>query len=81
MVNLLDNFLKLLKLFLAVVSSFMKSLLCRMEGGKERTMNSRPATASQVRDSEKRLKQKLLQIESAIKNIYSRNLSSERFAR
>jgi hypothetical protein len=37
---------------------------------KERKMNGRPATAIQVRARGKDLKQKLFQIESAIKNIY-----------
>jgi hypothetical protein len=35
-------------------------------GGKEKKINGRSATASQLRDGEKGLKQKLLQIESAI---------------
>jgi hypothetical protein len=36
MVDLLDNFLDLIKLFLAVTSDFMKSLWGRMGGGKEK---------------------------------------------
>jgi hypothetical protein len=51
MVDLLDNFLNLRKLFLAVASN-------------------RPATANHVRDEGTGLKQKLLQIERALKNIY-----------
>ncbi len=43
-------------------------------------MNGRPATANQVRDREKDLKQKLLEIESAIKDISTSNLSDERSA-
>ncbi len=51
--DLLYCFLKLLKLFLAVVSDFTKSLRWIMGGGKERKMNSRPDTAYQVRDGGK----------------------------
>ncbi len=36
MVDLLDNFQDLIKLFLAVASDFMKSLWGRMGGGKEK---------------------------------------------
>jgi hypothetical protein len=43
-----------------------------MGGGKERKM----ATANQVKDVGKGLKQKLLKTESAIKNILSKNLST-----
>jgi hypothetical protein len=49
--------------------------------GEERTMYGRPATANQVRDGEKGMKQNLLGMESAIKNIYSGNLSGECSAR
>jgi hypothetical protein len=38
-----------------------------MEGGKERKINGRLATANQVRDEWKELKQKYLQKESDIK--------------
>ncbi len=44
-------------------------------------MNGGPATANQVRDREKGLKQKLLEMESAIQDIFTSNLSSERSAR
>jgi hypothetical protein len=67
MVDLLYIFLNLLKLFLAVARNFMKSLLQRMGGGKERKMNGRQGAVNQVRDGEKGLKQKLFQIESAVK--------------
>jgi hypothetical protein len=50
MVDLLDNFLNFLKLFLAVASNGL-------------------ATVNHVRDEGTGLKQKLLQIERAIKNI------------
>jgi hypothetical protein len=40
-------------------------------------MNGRLATAGQVRDGEKGLKQKFLEMESAIKNILSYNLSGK----
>ncbi len=46
-----------------------------MGGVKEWMINGRVATASQVRDGEKKLKQKLLHIESALQNILSQNLS------
>ncbi len=38
-------------------------------GGKERKINGRPATANQVRDGWKDLKQKCSQTESAKKNV------------
>jgi hypothetical protein len=69
MVDLLDNFLDLMKLFLAMTSDFMKSLQRRMGGGKERKMNIGSATANHVKDRRKRLKQKLFKTESAIKHI------------
>jgi hypothetical protein len=43
-------------------------------GGKERKINSGPATANQVRDGWKDLKQKYLQIESAIKHLITQPL-------
>jgi hypothetical protein len=45
--------------------------------GKERKINGGPATANQVRDGWKELKQKYLQTESAIKTFKLRNLSEE----
>jgi hypothetical protein len=39
------------------------------EWGKERKINGGPATANQVRDGWKKLKQKCLQTESAIKKL------------
>jgi hypothetical protein len=72
MVGLLDNFLDLMKLFLAVESDFMKSLKRRMGGGKERKMNGGSSTTDHMKDRQKRLKQKLFQTESAIKNILSK---------
>jgi hypothetical protein len=80
MVDLLDNFLDLIKLFLAVESDFMKSLKWRMGGGKERKMNGGSSTAYHVKDRRKRLKQKLFQTDSAIKNILSKKLSAHRDA-
>ncbi len=44
-------------------------------------MNGGPATANQVRDREKDLKQKFLEMESAIEDIFTSNLSGERSAR
>jgi hypothetical protein len=57
MVDLLNNFLNLLKLFLAVESDFTKSLQLRMEGVKERKINGGAPTANQERDGRKELKQ------------------------
>jgi hypothetical protein len=48
---------------------FRESLWWKVGGGKEIMMNGGPATANQVRDGEKRLKQKLVGRERAIKNI------------
>jgi hypothetical protein len=39
-------------------------------GGKERKINGGSATANQVRDRSKELKQKCLQTESAIKKLF-----------
>ncbi len=58
MVDLLNNFLNPLSFFKAVVSDFMKLLWWRHEGGEKRMIHARPATANQVRDREKELKQK-----------------------
>jgi hypothetical protein len=55
MVELHDNFLNILKLFLALVSHFMRM----GGGGKERKMNGRLATANQVRDGGNSLKKSL----------------------
>ena len=66
MIDLPDNFLNPLKLFLAVTNDFLKSPSQRFGGGQERMMNGGPATANQVRDRKKVLKQKLLRIDSAI---------------
>ncbi len=67
--DLLSNFLKLLKAFLAVAGDFTKSLWHIIGGGKGRKINRGLAPANQLRDRGKGLKQKLLKIESAIKNI------------
>jgi hypothetical protein len=80
MEDLHDNFLDLMKLFLAMTSDFMKSLLRRMGGGKERKMSGGLATADRVKDRRKRLKQKLFKTESAIKNILLKKLSAQRDA-
>jgi hypothetical protein len=45
-----------------------------------RKKNGGSATADQVKDRQKRLKQKLLQTESAIKHILSKKLSAQRNA-
>jgi hypothetical protein len=66
MVDLLDNFLNPLKLFLAVTNDFPKSPWQRFGGGQVRTINGGPATANQVKDREKDLKQKLLEIKNTI---------------
>ncbi len=81
MVDLPDNFLNPLKFSLAVTNDFPKSPCQRFSGGQERMMNGGPATANQVRDREKGLKQKLLEMESAIQDILTCNLSDERCAR
>ncbi len=79
MVHLLDNFLNPLKLFMAVVSDFIKLIWWRLGGGKERTMYAGPATANRVRDWEKEMKQKFLQMKSTIK-IFYHPISSKRVA-
>jgi hypothetical protein len=76
MVDLHDNLLDLMKLFLAMTSDFMKSLLRRMGGGKGRKMSG----GSAVKDQRKRLKQKLFKTETAIKNILLKKLSAQRDA-
>ncbi len=81
MVDLLENFLNPLQLFMAMVSDFMKLLWRRLGGGIEKMMCGGLATANQVRDRKKELKQKFLLMESKIKNILSSNLSDERSAR
>jgi hypothetical protein len=48
------------------MNHFLKTPWQRFAGGQERMVNGRPATANQVRDREKELKQKLLGMESAI---------------
>jgi hypothetical protein len=53
MVDLLDNFLNLLQLCLAVTSHFMKLRRLRFAEGKARIMNGGPATATQVGDGGK----------------------------
>jgi hypothetical protein len=68
MIDLLDNFLDLMKIFLALASNFKKLLLRRMGGGKEKKMNGGLATSDQVKDGGKGLKQMFFQTESAIKN-------------
>jgi hypothetical protein len=65
-IDLPDNFLNPLKLFLAVTNDFPKSPWRRFGGGQERMMNSGPATVNQVRDRGTGLKQKLMEMESAI---------------
>ncbi len=56
MVDLLDNFLDLMKISLAVTSDSMKSLQWRMGGGKERKMTGGSAAADHVKDRRKSLK-------------------------
>jgi hypothetical protein len=71
MVDLLDNFLNLIRLFLAVASNIMKSY----DREWEVVRRERPQIGF-LRSGErwgKGLKQKLLQTESAIKNIKSQN--------
>jgi hypothetical protein len=55
MVDLLNNFLNPLKLFLDVESDFTKSLT-ENGRGKERMINGGAPTANQVRDGRKELK-------------------------
>jgi peptide methionine sulfoxide reductase MsrA len=47
-----------------------------MGGGKERKIIDKSTTNDQVKDRGERLKQKLFQTESAIKNILSKRLSA-----
>ncbi len=48
-----------------------------MGGGEKGKMNDRSATADQLKDEAKMLKQKLFRTESAIKNILSKKLSAQ----
>jgi hypothetical protein len=66
MVDLLDNFLDLMKLFLAVESDFIKIAITENGRGKERKMNGGSSTADHMKDRRKRLKQKLFQTEKKI---------------
>jgi hypothetical protein len=59
MVDLLENFLNPLKLFMAMVSDFMTSLWRRLGGGIEKMMCGGPDTANQVRDRKKRAETKV----------------------
>jgi hypothetical protein len=77
MVDLLDNFQDLIKLFLAVASNFIKSLEGEWEGVR-RKKNDTSSTADQMKDRQKWLKQKLSQIKSPIKHILSKKLSAQR---
>jgi hypothetical protein len=72
MEDLLDNFLDLIKLFLAWVSDFIKSLGKRMGGGKEKKKKKKQRIGRG-----KRLKQKFFQTERVIKNILSKTLSTQ----
>jgi hypothetical protein len=47
-------------------------------GGGKKKKNCRSSTANQVKDRQKRLKQKFFQIESATKHILSKKLSGQR---
>jgi hypothetical protein len=49
-----------------------------MGRGKERKMDGRSATADQVKDLRKRLKQKLFQTESPTKKYFFKKLSAQR---
>jgi hypothetical protein len=51
-----------------------------MGGGKERKMIGKSATAGQVKDGKKGMKQKLFEKESTIKNILSKKLSTHHSA-
>jgi hypothetical protein len=66
MVGLIDNFMNPLKLLLAVTNNFPDLPWQRFAGAQERTMNGGLATANQVRDRVKGLKQKLLEMERAV---------------
>jgi hypothetical protein len=59
MVDLLDYFLDLLKLFLAVASNPMKSPTTENRLGQEKKMNSEPATLILLAGRERELKQNL----------------------
>jgi hypothetical protein len=53
MVDLIDNFLDLMKLFLAVESDFMKSLKRRIGGGKEKKIDGSATGQSRERSAKK----------------------------
>jgi hypothetical protein len=65
MLDLLNNFLNLLKLFSGCGEQFHEIATTVNGGGKERKINGGAATAHQVRDGRKELKQKYLQKDSA----------------
>jgi hypothetical protein len=78
MVDLLDNFLNPFKLFMTFFGKRFHEIAITENGrGKERKINGGPATANQVRDGWKELKQKYLQTDRAIRTILSQNLSEE----
>jgi hypothetical protein len=56
MVDLMDNFLNRLKLFLGCGKRFHEIVMTENGGGKERKIISRPAMANQMRDGWKELK-------------------------
>ncbi len=69
-IELLDNFLKILKAFSGCGERFHEIAIRENGGGKERKMIGGLATASQVRDGGIRLKQKLWGMESTKKIFY-----------
>jgi hypothetical protein len=79
LVGLLGSFLNILKLFLSVARDFVKSLILRYDGKfaevKEKKINGGLATADQVRDGEKGLKQNFLQVQSTIQKIFDHGTS------
>ncbi len=81
MVELLDNFLNPLKLFLGCGERFNEIVITENGRGMERKINGGPAMVNQVGDGWKQLTQKYLQTESTIKNFKSHNLSEEPIAR
>jgi hypothetical protein len=78
LVDLLSNFLNPLNLFSGCGERFHKIAMTENGGGNEKKINGRMATANQVRDGWKELKQKYLQKEGIEKKTFkSHNLFEE----
>ncbi len=66
--DLLENFVNILKLFMAVESNFTKSLT-ENGWGEDRKINGEPATPIPVTGKEEGLKQNLLQMDGSLNYI------------